>query len=257
MLYKYCNAKVGFENILTNATLKWTHPQEFNDPFDCQCQLLFGRYEAGTDLVYEMETAKKPITQRLTLTTTLAEKLNNGMDELVNSEPFLTEKDKFFKILDNSGIFCLTKESKNILMWSHYADNHKGLCFGFSSEGLTDSIFNLAEPVIYTAKYPKILMDDFRENYTEKLINMYTLTKFEDWSYEREWRIILHINSGEERIKKFDPQELRQVILGAKIESSDATAIRKLVKEKYPHVKIFQANIVQGSFELDVTELTS
>jgi hypothetical protein len=147
-------------------------------------------------------------------------------------------------------------------MWSHYADNHRGISLGFSSEGFKDSIFELAKPVLYTSEYPKMLIDDLLKAYhdesllfAEKLLGVYTSTKFKDWAYEQEWRIILPMDIGEERIKKFDPQELRQVILGAKIESSHAQAIKKLVEEKYPHVEIFQAKIIQGSFELKISEL--
>jgi hypothetical protein len=31
-------------------------------------------------------------------------------------------------------ILCLSRNKKNILMWSHYAKNHEGLCFGFEDK---------------------------------------------------------------------------------------------------------------------------
>lgn len=260
IFYKYCNAKVGFENILTNATLKWTNPQEFNDPFGCQCPLLFETVEKNKVLSLPVGMGKNNII----LNDVSIDFCNRQMDSMRSSLAFRRMEEALIGTVRSSGILCLTKDSQNILMWSHYADNHKGICLGFSPEGLNNSIFKLAKPVLYTYKYPKLYIDDIMRDisdkqfdYTEKLINMYTLTKFKDWAYEKEWRIFEPIYSEKERIKKFDAKELRQVILGAKIESSDATAIRKLVKEKYPHVKIFQANIVQGSFELGVTELTS
>jgi len=37
------------------------------------------------------------------------------------------------------GIIALSSRWDSILMWSHYANNHKGYCIGFDSKKLVDS----------------------------------------------------------------------------------------------------------------------
>lgn len=33
---------------------------------------------------------------------------------------------------EQRGVFCLSVSDTNVLMWSHYGDNHQGLCLGYS-----------------------------------------------------------------------------------------------------------------------------
>jgi len=52
------------------------------------------------------------------------------------------------KEIDNAGITCFSKVRDDILMWAHYADKHKGLCFEF--DGSDNCIFfGEAQPVKY------------------------------------------------------------------------------------------------------------
>jgi hypothetical protein len=113
MLYKYCNAKVGLENILTHSSLKWTNPLEFNDPFDCQCQLNFERYEEGGDLILEIETETNSILCRLPITETMAQRSNEKLKNYTETESFKKAQRLFLKTLNlNFGILCLTENEK-------------------------------------------------------------------------------------------------------------------------------------------------
>ena len=48
-------------------------------------------------------------------------------------------------------IYCLTPIPNNILMWSHYADNHKGICLEFDT---SIRLFGTAREVDYRETYP-------------------------------------------------------------------------------------------------------
>jgi hypothetical protein len=56
------------------------------------------------------------------------------------------------------GMFCLSANPNDVLMWSHYASNHRGLCLGFRTTG--DSILWDAQSVEYSREYP--VVDYFR-----------------------------------------------------------------------------------------------
>ena len=104
-------------------------------------------------------------------------------------------KDDFNKnILSEVGIVSLSRDPKNILMWSHYADFHKGFVVEFkipkklplSQRGNIDSwLFPL--PITYSEQRPvyKYGIDNDDES-LKKLL----LTKSDIWSYEQEERVI-------------------------------------------------------------------
>lgn len=99
-------------------------------------------------------------------------------------------------------IVSLCADNKNRLMWSHYADNHRGFCieYDFSFLNLGDDVA-LISPVIYSAMRPKIPWKAYvaTENSDKAEIDkdifssllLALLTKDEVWSYEREWRIFI------------------------------------------------------------------
>src|SRR5205085_3407282 len=81
-------------------------------------------------------------------------------------------------IQDRYRVFCLTTKPTNILMWSHYADNHHGICLQFSCR---NSVFLNALKVEYSEAYPLL---DLTED--DDLLPL--LAKAVAWSYEDEYR---------------------------------------------------------------------
>lgn len=80
-------------------------------------------------------------------------------------------------------IYCLTPDPLSTLMWSHYADNHRGICLEFhiGNELFLDSCWE----VTYHSEYP---------NWTPQTMDAYIadmlLTKSDDWRYESEFRLV-------------------------------------------------------------------
>ncbi len=59
------------------------------------------------------------------------------------------------------GLFSLSADPYNILMWSHYSLNHSGFVIGFDTKSLSnDYDFDYIEPMIYQQEYPIILGQD-------------------------------------------------------------------------------------------------
>ena len=92
---------------------------------------------------------------------------------------------------------CLADDYKNRLMWSHYGDSHKGFCIEYDYTGF-DRMDIVPFPVAYTSeriKMPwKAAITNAPEDmaYATKVFMQALLTKDEAWSYEREWRILIH-----------------------------------------------------------------
>lgn len=97
---------------------------------------------------------------------------------------------------DDTGIISFTESYNNLLMWSHYADEHKGIVVEFDHHilnahfnkklGLTSSL----ERVFYNRERHEILPRD-----TSPKRNL--LTKSDDWIYEKEHRIITKVSNAD------------------------------------------------------------
>jgi hypothetical protein len=106
---------------------------------------------------------------------------------------------------------CLCTDYKNRLMWSHYADGHKGFCieFDFSAPWDGDSKALLL-PVVYSCERPKFpwsvaLATDKNSDSVKadgaRAMMRSLVTKDDAWQYEDEWRIITLQSTGEANIE--------------------------------------------------------
>lgn len=88
------------------------------------------------------------------------------------------------------GALCFSKTWRNPVMWSHYADRHRGMCFGF------DIPNNLLMFVLYKMDRPTIDVEKLHRNgrLTADVINRVLRTKYSGWSYEREVRVYANLN---------------------------------------------------------------
>ena len=87
-------------------------------------------------------------------------------------------------ILNNYRIFSLSENSNSMLMWSHYADNHKGISIGYRFGDYLPHGVGISEVTYNNHLKRQVDLNDLTNRYKQHL-----LTKNEDWSYEREYRI--------------------------------------------------------------------
>lgn len=241
ILYKYREDGENTERIFTEHTLWFAHPNEFNDPYDCYANVQVLDEESLQKLIEKKSSShlEKQIYQEglhKYNVDMLREDVNNKVNEI--------------------GVCCFTKNKTNILMYSHYAHNHEGICLGFDI--LEDpSFFTFSLPVTYVDKMPEY--DHFKE--PKKLVEKIILPKYETWKYEEEVRVIktssdIQINNNTQAFK-FNPKALKRVIFGCKSTEEMIEKYKSLCKDSdLEHViftKIFQKN--DGSFELEERSL--
>ncbi len=126
------------------------------------------------------------------------------------------------------------------MLWSHYANCHKGFCIGLNKIKLTNSkLFGSYGPIIYNNK---VLYFNSSEQLTPNSILIETLTKALDWGYKKEYRFIKLFDSEptDNERKFFIPDDFfEEIILGLKISKNDADDIIKIAKtKKVPVYKI-------------------
>ena len=92
------------------------------------------------------------------------------------------------------GITCLSEVPDSLLMWSHYANNHRGFCVSDNLLALNQKLQFSAIPVLYTQERVCLrsipLDQDALNKETMSLFIQSLTSKSPEWSYEKEWRII-------------------------------------------------------------------
>ncbi len=103
---------------------------------------------------------------------------------------------------DSALVSCFSKRKNSMLMWSHYANSHKGVCIEYErpeSKDFRDVIYQNKRPFIkmYKAVSHAIALDILQKNESESEIFSYlkdTLDPFfikaTDWKYEDEVRCL-------------------------------------------------------------------
>ena len=111
----------------------------------------------------------------------------------------------------------------SILMWAHYSDNHKGICIEYSFHGF-DRVTNVLEPVYYSNKMmPYKNNPDFE--ISTRIARIAAITKAEDWSYEKEWRIAF----PSEKSGHYKTPNPNSIHLGLKFKDNDEKIRKRLL----------------------------
>ncbi|MDB5556067.1 MAG: hypothetical protein JWL86_6051 [Rhizobium sp.] len=173
----------------------------------------------------------------------------------------------FREQLGYTKVLCLSARPNSTLMWSHYADAHRGVVLRFRSIPAFDSQFGVARPVNYVQEVPLFNTEDEIIEFMgggsvpapATLADRFILTKHISWSYENEWR--LQAGHGRDKTAKFEDvgfgrNELDGIIFGLNASSDDQRAIVSLAKA-YPNATLFKSVKVGTSFDLMIKEVTS
>ncbi|MEN8130572.1 MAG: DUF2971 domain-containing protein [Pseudomonadota bacterium] len=147
------------------------------------------------------------------------------------------------------GLVCFSQEWSNPVMWSHYADKHRGICLGF----------DIPEKYLIKVNYADSLMtiefdDENQENINEGFIQKLFCTKFTDWKYEKEWRMFVSLEetvseSGRYFFQFGPDMVLRDVILGPRC-TSTANEIYGILGETEQPVSIRKSRLAFHSFKV-------
>lgn len=113
------------------------------------------------------------------------------------------------------GILCFGRSWENPVIWSHYADKHRGMCLGF------DILDKYAIPVKYIADRTAVrFLDGVKSNGVDpKYVLDLMRSKYKAWSYENEIRMFVGLDEAEKDSGMFfypfgSELMLREVILG-------------------------------------------
>lgn len=136
------------------------------------------------------------------------------------------------------------------LMWSHYGDQHRGICAGYS---VPDTAFEHLFPVAYggsrNVKASDVGAMDADAEARRRVDEAALLRKARNWQYEKEWRLVGNRGSQD------SPLELEEVIFGMRCPASVKYAIVRALENRGREIRFYEVPEPHGTFRLRLRPL--
>ena len=269
-LYKYKGITKGLLNGLAQGKIWFSHLDQLNDPYENEFDFDDSIFFSNLDNY---------------LKTFPTEGMPKEVEDKINELKWQKRSDEFIiqfierhckdgglrKKLDEwkniiqyhkskiAGILSLCEKNDHQLMWSHYADQHKGICMEFSTlenaetlndEKLTykvdynDCHYNMMDVFpFYSSEYPNKVKDEIEQLICIPKVYAHKST---DWAYEKEWRVVSDISKEKENPGKGGalepfPGKLTAIYFGELATNESIEAVKQAVlKGNYGYIPIYK-----------------
>ena len=274
-VYKYCDRR-GVD-ILNMLRLKVTRPEEFNDPFEFTAAIVGELSEAQAE---ELFADEKFVRWQLDILEERGGSFPGGYDAFrkILADPFCREKlarefppqhretmrrlarENVNQVSQQFAVLCVSTVTNNIVMWSHYADKHRGIVIGFDSDHS-----QFAARKWFAVKYAKdrVAVDVAwtlrKAEASDGMPSKVFKTKSEAWSYEKELRSIFKLsdlessvsNDGRVYFWKIAKEAIVEVRLGHRCLEATENSVREAIKiSALDHVRLERADLDDRHFAL-------
>jgi hypothetical protein len=244
-LYQYRSVSERSLKMLAEGKYYFAPAHSFNDPLDC-----------AVEPINELPSIEKIIEhQAKVLQDNEAISFQEALQksQIIKTLP-QTQLEKLLQRLRDSiqnilrheyGVLSLSAKNDNILMWSHYADYHRGFCIEFKRS--PGNPLGSTQPVQYVKEYPRVnYFDDLPGGIAKRII----LTKADDWSYEEEWRGIQNANTK----VRYTDDMMTGIIFGLRMPNQHKRKIHQIFKGK-KHMIFYQAELMPRKFKLAINQI--
>lgn len=179
-LYKYYKDESHAINNIKNNKMWYSAPCKFNDVFDCGITV---DDNAIFNAALEMASANTRIRTGSPAWKEIQSKMRKETKAL---------RTTFETLRSTMGVSCLSESDDSLLMWAHYANNHRGMCVEYDLMKINTQLGFTPIPIIYSNN--RVCFNTLNlataGNDTLALFIQSITSKSEEWGYEREWRII-------------------------------------------------------------------
>lgn len=290
--FKYMSFETALA-VMQNRTLRWSTPSLLNDPFDLSFQLRvdvdFERVkQLALDQNWNDHFGDNPARpgNRLGEVIALSRQLFARKGKTMSRDEFgayfgsaideslakvlpgvETAGVQVQPMLDRTKVLCLCGQPNDMLMWSHYAQQHNGVVIRFENLPELDSPYCMAQEVTYASAMPHWvdeqgladLLSGRAQSDPVTLSRKLVFTKSQDWSYEREWRICGGFGRDTEAPFEdltFAEQELESVIFGCRMPADRRILLMQAAGLVNHKVKFWSAIPSSREFRMDITLTT-
>ena len=248
LLYQYYKPFYKKNKSILKSKIYLNNVRNFNDPYELS-------FKIPTDPAYFEKIGFEQSEEN--------KKFHDNMIRLSQSENIYN--DLISKLTESYTISCFSREILNPLMWSHYADKHKGMCLVYEFElqlcegnllGLKDLMSEESklffEDVTYQDEVPILYpIADVDSTFKNRKI---LTTKSKAWEYEKEVRILSKLKTGNVEIH---PESLRAIFFGMRFDNSLIQRYMLTFRKKFPWLEFFQISKNIGSYKLEIKNITS
>jgi hypothetical protein len=249
-VYSYRTIDDKLRDTLIKQQLWLSNPLSFNDPFDCN-------FPIQKDCT--AEEATKVVEAMLQIGNFSPEFRKHARIEASQGRIIYPEAcaKSWQSAMSATGVACFSATPTNILMWSHYASKHQGVCLGFKHLPRRLDL----QPMEYCRTMPSVRIVDMMPRPSLELLKKLLLTKSRDWSYEKEWRFVkgdkqYSSDSDPERAERFYPEELQKVIFGCRVAQERQHEIMLLLKSWPTKILFYQAHLHNSRFAVSIRRLS-
>lgn len=216
-LYRFLAAKWALKT-LTERRLRASRIVELNDPFE---------WRVGT----------------IAETQEMAESGRLAFDDFVK------------RINSQWGIVSMSAIATDPVIWSHYADSHKGIALEFDHDrdtGLHAITYSHALPTFDVTKF---VGEGYDHQYTLGVLRTALGRKSLTWSYEREYRAHLDLAKCDEEEEHYfssiPDNFLKRVILGIRCDIPLETVKQALTEGGFENIPIVRARMSDTAYEIN------
>ena len=235
--FKFRSINKNLIDSLIRSCLYFAPRYRLNDPFD-----------SSVDITRAIETAID--------LSSASNKL--GLLSLRDDPDFV---DRFNKAVDGIGICSFSLTLKETLMWSHYADDHRGLAlrydFPMSYLNDEDRFLGVSKAHYESNRVSSWLTENSKDSaldhqgFVMSLLKILLTSKAPAWEYEEESRLF-RTETGSFEVPR---SMLRSIIFGLRTSPEDIELIRSIVSSYYEEVTFGQATRTEDDFGIDFEEL--
>lgn len=252
-------------SIITEGSIFFSSARRFNDPFDTAVGYSFD--DDPDEAFWYVNRYLKKHRPDLDKKKRRREASQMVDSVLAKGENYLDQVQDVLQKLhyDSFGLFCASSINDDLLMWSHYASDHRGICLGLRKSMLARTAFRVAVQdhrsiealqVRYSkerAKYPFYkqigITNEGRKRYLQNIVAY----KSDHWAYEREYRLICWYKT--DLAVKCGSDLVSEVVLGCRISEQNEKTILDSLASVGSKAKVFRARKHDSRFELVLEEV--
>lgn len=244
MIYKYVKWDQYTKDSIKNSTLFFSYPKDYNDPFDINFSV---RFDENLDdykiaLGNESDDDEREILQEIINMKENSQYLMAKLEDKVK-----------MKIRSDRGVCCFSRKKKNILLYSHYANGHTGICLCFDVKLLLDGSKEIHN-VSYSNNYPPTSYLSIK---TDEDYNSLFRSKASYWKYEGEMRMIEKFcdnntmkEVGNGFLMSYPRKALIEVIIGCKMNDDEIECVKCLLRKLEICVKLTKSRMSNDKYKL-------
>ncbi len=282
-VFRYLTAR-GASATAKFGTCRFTAPTNFNDPLDCHWDLFWQMH--NKEWVERLARNQAEVLLRRSVTNadfgdsdarnrfyewrTLAYKAKDATAEAYGmfgialthkaAERAAARRQAYRQIATSFQILCCSLNPESLLMWSHYADHHKGFLIELRPECLALPPGAVRQAVKYADELPEVFTDEEwislmlfgRDIDHSKLLRLWTLIKAEHWRYEQEFRLMFSKPSAPtlHHDIPIPAGALVSVTAGARCPPPVRDEVFRLARAFEPTVTLWQALLHPSKFQV-------